>query len=46
MNKLPDEDDRLANFLRRNHTSAPTEQPELEDRLMSEIDALTLIDNI
>jgi hypothetical protein len=40
MNNLPDEDANLVNFLRRNRSIVPPGQPELEDRLMLEIDAL------
>jgi hypothetical protein len=40
MNNLPDEDANLVNFLRQNRSIAPPEQPELEDRLMLEIDTL------
>lgn len=38
MNNLPDEDPKLLNFLRQNRVIAPSASPELEDRLMSEID--------
>jgi hypothetical protein len=38
MNNLPDEDPKLLNFLRQNRSIAPLESPDLEDRLMSEID--------
>ncbi len=40
MNNSPDEDTKLAVFLRQNRSSAPVGMPELEDRLMSEIDLL------
>jgi hypothetical protein len=38
MNNLPDKDANLVNFLRQNRSIAPPGQPELEDRLMLEID--------
>ncbi len=41
MNNFPDEDTKLTNFLRQNHSIAPPEAPELEDRLMLEIDLLS-----
>lgn len=40
MNKSPDQDMKLTNFLRQNRSIARPEQPELEDRLMSQIDLL------
>ena len=40
MNESPDEETKLANFLRQNRSIAPPETPELEDRLMLEIDLL------
>ena len=40
MNNLPDEDTKLTNFLRQNNSIAPPGTPELEDRLMLEIDLL------
>jgi hypothetical protein len=42
MNNLPDEDPQLTNFLRQHYSIAPLPQPELEDRLMSEIDLLSI----
>jgi hypothetical protein len=42
MNNVPDKDAQLTNFLRQNRSIAPLEQSELEDRLMSEIDALPI----
>jgi hypothetical protein len=42
MNNLPDEDTQLTNFLRQHYAIAPPPQPELEDRLMSEIDLLQI----
>jgi hypothetical protein len=38
MNNLPDDDTKLTNFLRQHRSIAPSGLPELEDRLMSEID--------
>jgi hypothetical protein len=40
MNNLPDEDASLISFLRQNQSIAPPATTNLEDRLMSEIDAL------
>jgi hypothetical protein len=40
MNNLPDEDTSLTSFLRQNQSIAPPATTNLEDRLMSEIDAL------
>jgi hypothetical protein len=40
MNKSPDQDVKLTNFLRQNRSIAQPEQPELEDHLMSQIDLL------
>lgn len=40
MNNLPDKDTKLTNFLRQNCSIAPLGAPELEDRLMIEIDLL------
>jgi hypothetical protein len=40
MNKIPDEDAKLTNFLRQNRLIIQPELPELEDRLMSAINAL------
>lgn len=37
MNNSPDQDVKLTNFLRQNRSIAQPEQPELEDRLMSQI---------
>jgi hypothetical protein len=42
MNNLPDEDPQLTNFLRQNRSISPPPLPELEDRLMSEIDRLPI----
>ncbi|PSB56681.1 hypothetical protein [Chamaesiphon polymorphus] len=42
MNNSPDEDPQLTNFLRQNRSSVPPSLPELEDRLMSEIDRLPI----
>jgi hypothetical protein len=41
MKNLPDEDAKLIDFLRQNRSILPPELPELEDRLMSQIDLLT-----
>jgi hypothetical protein len=41
MNNLPDEDVKLTNFLRQHRSIAPPGQPELEDRLMVELDAIS-----
>ncbi|AFY95498.1 hypothetical protein [Chamaesiphon minutus] len=43
MNNLPDEDPQLTNFLRQNRSISPPSSPELEDRLMSEIDRLPIV---
>ncbi len=40
MNNLPDEDAKLIDFLCHNRSIAPPELPELEDRLMLQIDLL------
>lgn len=40
MNESPDEETRLANFLRQNRSTIPPGTPELEDRLMRDIDLL------
>jgi hypothetical protein len=42
MNNFPDEDPKLLNFLRQNRSIAPLESPNLEDRLMSEIDFIPI----
>jgi hypothetical protein len=42
MNNLPDEDPQLTNFLRQHYSIAPAPLPELEDRLMSEIELLPI----
>jgi hypothetical protein len=42
MNNLPDEDPQLTNFLRQHRSIAPSAPPELEDRLLSEIDLLPI----
>ena len=42
MNNLPDEDPQLTNFLRQHHSISPPPLPELEERLMSEIDLLPI----
>jgi hypothetical protein len=42
MNNRPDKDAQLTNFLRQNRSIVPLEPSELEDRLMSEIDALPI----
>jgi hypothetical protein len=42
MTNLPDEDPQLTNFLRQNRSISPPPSPELEDRLMSEIDRLPI----
>jgi hypothetical protein len=42
MNNLPDKNAKLINFLRQNRGIVPSELPELEDRLMSEIDLLPI----
>lgn len=40
MNNSPDQDVKLTNFLRQNRPIAQPEPPELEDRLMSQIDLI------
>lgn len=40
MHNLPDQDTELTNFLRQNRSISPPELPELEDRLMANIDLL------
>jgi hypothetical protein len=40
MQNLPDQDTELTNFLRQNRSIAPPESPDLEDRLMANIDLL------
>jgi hypothetical protein len=42
MNEFPDRETKLTNFLRQNRSIAPPEKPELEDRLMLEIDLLPI----
>jgi hypothetical protein len=42
MNEFPDQETKLTNFLRQNRSIAPPESPELEDRLMVEIDLLPI----
>lgn len=41
MHNLPEEDPELTNFLRQNRSIASPELPELEDRLMANIDLLS-----
>ncbi len=41
MHNLPDNDPELTNFLRQNRSIAPAESPELEDRLIANIDSLS-----
>ncbi len=40
MNNSPGQESKLTNFLRQNRSIAPPEAPELEDRLMLEVDLL------
>lgn len=42
MNNLPDKDTKLTNFLRQNHSISPPGTPDLEDRLMLELDLLPI----
>jgi hypothetical protein len=42
MNNLPDEDPKLTKFLRQHRSIAPSVPPELEDRLFSQIDLLSI----
>jgi hypothetical protein len=43
MNNLPDEDPQLTNFLRQHRSIAPPPLPDLEDRVMAEIDLLPIV---